>query len=452
MFDSPYDRLKSDLNGRLRYLRSEDAATLVTVGANAAQSVDWYAKMQHFTSWKTTFDPGYAEVLAQAEAAGSKYLAKWESAAGDETELAKIADNARDFGADRRWVVERFLANSEAPAGYGRLGYHRMVEGRDEYHAYSETELIKIRLGEKPSVDGDTLHAHHVNSVSDAFQRGSEGLKSMYDPNNLRLMTKDAHLNSTEMGHGGSWRSPTSGRAEETDVGADLVVKGQYDYARDQVDSVLAMAALGAGVAYGVIHCILEFRTLQQDPRPWKAKARIVAATFALRGAEGASITAVTLLARNSSEVWLDDSAIDLAGILGHGANAAVLEDLIASGFGISSALAIREGLRFASDLVEGRNPVYAAKEHGSAVLVVFLEQGGFSLLGVFLDVVTPIPEPTLATLVTAARVIWVIGSLGANFVLDQKCASECARARMRAQHEITISLLRQADRSVLSL
>jgi len=320
---------------------------------------------------------------------------------------------ARQLGVARRWEWEKFFAQKEQNAP-------------KEIFTYTDDDGTIMRMSNEQILqlqNNETLYGlpgHHINSVS-----AYPALAS--DPENVKFYTTKGHL---PYGHPGGTRIPTSGEAKEITNRIDRIEEHNENI-RETEGYIIS------GLIFGSIGAFIKWKQMSKDPRPWKKKSAIIAVTFALSGIQGAGIAIAVHLTSELIQDSVVDFATEYAEEFGTEASKEVFSNLLGAAGGIEAAIALRLTVKLVSELMKGNSFKEYAPDIGRAFAQATAEQIAFFLLGIALDNLTPIPDPHLATIVTALRITYSLGKLGINYNSNKRNAVECARKRMDTLYDI---------------
>lgn len=320
---------------------------------------------------------------------------------------------ARQLAASRRWEWEQFFAQKENNAPNDIFS---VTNDNGELVRMTDEQIKILQNGGK--IQG--LQVHHINSVH------SNSIEMASDPENTKLATLHGHLKL----HKGNFSNQTSGEAKEITKMTERT-KEHNENIRETEGYIIS------GLIFGSIGAFIKWRQMSKDPRPWKKKSAIIAGTFALSGIQGAGIAIAAHLTSELIQDSIADFATEYSAEFGAKASSEVFSDLIGAAGGIEAAIVLRLGVKIVSELVKGNSFKESAPDIGRALAQATAEQIAFFLLGLALDNLTPIPDPTLATVVTALRITYSLGKLGYNYNVNRKNAVECARKRMDTLYDI---------------
>lgn len=188
-----------------------------------------------YTSWSEEFNDGYNQLLETFETQGKSIN----------------VDYIRSLEVEQRWQAERFFAEKGDEGAREVLGYNDISSGEDIFKKYDNAQWETLTTSfKRPRIDpndpSSTIEGHHINDVSNNSTITADGYASTGGPNNIRLMSREAHINSKDLGHGGDPNNATSGEANEIDRTFNNVVDQNHSNNIDEIQ------ADGTGIAAGV--------------------------------------------------------------------------------------------------------------------------------------------------------------------------------------------------------
>lgn len=424
---------------RFRWLASSQGGAVVASTALLPQAAQWSSDMKGFRAWDDTFSEHYHTLRTGIDAARQRshasYTSLLDTAAedGNGYDALRNVDLIRDKwkalrgdGVEHRWEMERFFAREGGPASRTTLGYvgdggHHATYDHDQWHT------LTGQTGARATANGTTLHGHHINDVSSGLERDFRDVRHLDNPQNIRLMTNEAHLRDPTHGHGGSFSNYTTGEASEVDVRFDAIRSDNKENVFAQAAGREAGLALGTGLVLGSAAAAIRLYQLRSDPRPWKQKTGLMAAAFALKGGEASVVAFAALHSRGLATKLVYDSADSIADNMGEAFSGDALTEILGSSAGIAAAMTVRTGLRAFREHRAGVSISRIGTSAGQQIMVVAGETAAFILLGVALDAV--VPDPT--GLVIATRIVYSLGKVGYSHQRNRQSQADCAERRM---------------------
>ena len=429
---------------RRRWLASSAAGALVGTLSDVPSSYFHWIGTGAFSDWRDPFEPAYTAVRDGLEDKHDERIAGLVTGGLDGDGVHAL----RSLGVADRWRMETFFAREGGPAAKAVLGFHDTEGGQAIERLYDEKQFQAVLSGDRPTADGVTLRGHHINSVKEALtgsQDGS-GLRSIVDGENIRIVSANAHL---EQEHQGDFHNSSHGDASELTERHDQLVSanraGFEHEAMDEARSHQVDTALLAGVTSGTLSGIVRLWSLREDPRPWKQKAGLAAITFANSAMVGGAISLAASAAGHVAREFVAERAEEIASYLGDDVGEGVLADLAGSGAAAGAGSIIRVSIRTVGDLRAGRALGRVSRDAGGQLLRVGAEQVAFLLLGLALDAVTPIPEPTAAAIVTGTRIAWSLGKFAFNYTVEKESAQAVRLLRLALQYQAACAALQPA-------
>lgn len=319
----------------------------------------------------------------------------------------------RERGVKFRWDYLKLFANKDVNAPRSTFS---SIGDDGNIKIMSSGDIHQLREGITPP----GYVGHHINRVIDRPDLAG-------DPENIKIFTTKGHI---PYGHPGGTRIPTSGEAKEITNRIDRIEEHNENI-RETEGYIIS------GLIFGSIGAFIKWKQMSKDPRPWKKKSAIIAGTFALSGIQGAGIAIAAHLTSELIQDSVADFATEYAAEFGTEASSEVFSDLLGAAGGIEAAIFLRLGVKLVSELIKGKSFKGIAPDIGTALAQATAEQIAFFLLGIALDNLTPIPDPHLATIVTALRITYSLGKLGINYNRNKRNAVECARKRMDTLYDI---------------
>ena len=421
-------RSEREAEQRRAWLRSREGAAMLAAVVGQTQQFTWDHAMEGHREWKGIFEDRYGDLWDRIEAHREAHRA----VGGDGFNVNQL----RNEGVKSRWEFERLFAREGGSDARDILDYRHYENGASLARPYTDEQWDELLRGERVTHGGAPLQGHHIKSVAADLTDGQPD--AIDDPNNVRLMTSEAHLRDPDYGHGGDYHQSTSGDGEEVhDRFLRIVHRHRETKVFETVESHEVPTALAAGILAGSIAAIVRLHQLRRDPRPWNQKTALLATTFALRGLEAAAISFVAVVARDEVSEFVVDAAQDLATGLGGDLSGDVLTGLAGSASGIAAALAIRTALRAASEFSRGVSAHQVGTMVGEQLLIIGAEQMAFLALGILLDAVTPIPDPVIGPMVTGARILYGLGKFAHSYSANTQSRVECTNRRLNALFEM---------------
>jgi hypothetical protein len=432
---------------RFRWVASSQGGAVIASAAILPQSMQWSADIADNRTWDADFTGKFEALRSQIQEARQQsqvsYEALLDSLPEGDTDYAMLRqmDQVRDMwrslrndGVENRWVMERFLAQEGGASARDVLGY---INDDGISTPYDDTQWGSLTgiPGARVADDGITLHGHHVNDVSSGLTQSVRDIGHLDDPDNIRLMTAGSHLRDPVYGHGGSFQNPTTGEASEVERRYADIRGGNRERVFEEAAGREAGLAIGSGILFGSIAATIRLYQLRRDPRPWKQKAGLAAAAFALRGAEAGIVSFVALGARGHVTELVIDSADSIAESMGEAFSGDVLTEILGSAAGVGAAMVVRTGLRAIQEYRTGVSIARIGNSAGQQLIVIAGEFGAFVLLGIALDAVMPDPTGVLV----AGRIVYSLGKAGYNYHQNIQSQRACVLRRIDVLHEQAI-------------
>lgn len=465
---STYLERRAYANNAERVLFSEDGLSIAVTAGLGASHYNELREMKLYHDWEDEFSNQFGIRMTEFEERRFEQLEEYKnlidhqyvSLPEDTSDVNELDAMSRYFRYDdinTRWDFEQFFAMEGNEGARRVLGYHSYEEGKSVYQIYSEDEFQQLTDKGRVAGDGATLEGHHIMDVrSHTFD--TELLDQLYHTDNIRLMTREAHLRDPNYGHGGNWSNTTTGEAREVIDRYDEISKLN----RDIVDENLAWFDLqmsaGIGVMVGTVSAAIELIKLRKDPRPWKKRVMLISAASLVRGFEAGTLALVALKIRTAisskGESEVIESVVEYANnvltaaIPGGFDTALDVGNLsMYTGFSISiaSLRIIRSGITAIA--IWRQSSVKVAKRHfRSDTRVILTEEsvfwGGALLLDVMIDAAgnTVVPDPTL--LLITCRLFWSVLKKYNQNKDEQMTLKICKKKKLDALYESCITAL----------
>jgi hypothetical protein len=398
-----------------------------------------------FEEWKSGLDSEWESLRQDISARQEHYLTRYRDARQEElgpeltdSDLArsdlrenagidKVLEDARSVGPDARTEFERLLAQEGGDSARRQLGYYSGESAT--FQRYSEEQFEALAEGANISEIGPGLQRHHAYSVKANLQESPLDITPMMSPDNIRHMTREAHLKSSELGHGGNFQNSTTGEATSAqELYADVVGERYQDRVLENGSDYTGEIGLAAGLLGGSISAIVQYQRLRR--KPWKRKTLGTVSAFASQGIETAGLSYAAIQTSEQTTQLISDG-VQQSIEVGQEIGTDVTAELVGSAAGIEAAVAIRSGINFAQDIYGGRSVSASGAEFGKDILVVGGEELAFVLLGVAGDAFVPIPEPHVSALVNGIRVTYRLLKVGHGIREDYLSRRECKQKRL---------------------
>ncbi len=294
---STYLENRSKAKGFERALFSEDGFTIAAMLATGTSHFNSFHKNQLFSNWKEKFESGYENLMDDFRERSIPKLNDIKSLIdnGDLSEARKLNSNLRSIDNEYRWRFEKFFAEEGKEGATNVLGYYSYDKTSAGYTSsyinYTSEQLAQLKETGKVTIDGSPLAPHHINSVSRGIAE-PHLLNKIHHPNNIKLMTgpgqldNNAHMLDPTHGHGGAFQNPTSGEARELSTRKHNIINENRDLKDDDLNSFDLSTSIIVGSAVGVITLCIQAYKLKDDPRTWKKKGLLIAASGGARAIE----------------------------------------------------------------------------------------------------------------------------------------------------------------------
>lgn len=428
---------------RSRWVASAQGGAAVSSPTLFSQAREWSSHLEEFRHRDSEFADGYhalrARINEQRQQNQLSYGELLESLDMDDpnyatlrqiSEWSRKKNSIKNKGPEYRKDMEQFFASE---GGLGARDVLTYVDDAGNHVPYSDEQWQDILDGRTPQVDFFELHGHHINSVVGQLRRDVRDVGPLDDPDNIRMMTRAAHLSDELHGHGGSFHNETVGEAKDVESRFEAIRATNRQNVFDRVEDRELGLSLGAAVAFGSVAALIRFYQLRNDLRPWKQRTGMAAAAFALRGGETAIISYSALRARGELNEFVFDSADSFAENLGADFSGDVLAEILGSAAGFGTAMAVSGGLRLIKEYRAGASLRQVRTHTGNLVVVVVGEAGAFIILGVLVDA-AGIPDPTGVLIV--CRLLYAVGKLGHNYHQNVRSQLACLQCRLNVLYE----------------
>lgn len=261
-----------------------------------------------FTAWNEKFQNGYNQLLETFETQGRSIN----------------VDYIRSLEVEQRWQAERFFATEGNDGAREVLGYYDIDGAKDIFAKYDDAQWETLTTSfKRPRIDANdpnsTIEGHHINDVSNNSGFTAEGYASTGGPNNVRLVSREAHVNSETYGHGGNTQNATTGDANEIDRTFNNVVDQNHS------NNINELLTDGTGIAFAVAGAAFTIQAgylLFKNRKSSKSKNQVYSEILKQGSATGATLGAGSFLYSTGYSVITDSL---------HSAN---LSDSMNAGFG----------------------------------------------------------------------------------------------------------------------
>jgi len=355
-------------------------------------------------------------------------------------EYANIKNQIRGMSVQRRWEYERILSDSSSQGSAEKVLGAYTSDGSyrswtpDELKTLSESNRIQAETDEILSKRRIIYEGHHGRAIS---KIPYDDMDKMYDPDNVRIYSPKGHL---EDAHQGNWHNTSNEPYTDiTDRTKDIKYAEREQFDKNSDADVII--GISIGVIAGSISAIIKYRELSKSPLPWNKKKVIAIAGSFISGAATGVIPYIVINQMNTPlDQFIENG---LAEVFNHGDILIQdsLLDNIADASGdfvvIMSAIAIRSLIQGG---IEGSRVGFkhAAKTFGSTMARTSLEQGGFFVLQLILDSLTPIPDPVLGPVITVLRISYSVGKI----TLSIKHRKKIVQVKLDSLHDAAYALL----------
>ncbi|OLS33742.1 hypothetical protein [Bacillus sp. MRMR6] len=474
-----YLNRRANVKGMERLLFTEDWLTVSTSIGLGVSSYRDFDEQERYREWKEEFSESYQQKLDDFNQKRFEQLEEYkglleENDITSHVEL-KEASDVLDFAKKlhdndilQRWRFEKFFAEEGNEGAKQVLGYCDYIDGESIHNLYSNEQFKELLERGKVTVDDSPLQGHHINDFS-SNSTVQENIITLFHGNNIKLMTRSAHLNDPEHGHGnkngegGSWKNETKGEANEIDQRFNNIVDANKEITAEDIASFHINTGVGIGLLFGTVTSILEYRKLKNDPRPWKKKALLISMSSIVKGVEAGTLTLLALKTRLSvssigdSELLItrvDDANGVLNGLFG-GDGVPLEPESIAEfvGFGVSIA-EIRIIRSAIVALVQWKHSDFktAKNQFGKESFGIMAEEAVFLVTVMTAHTLIKslayeagqdaiIPDPT-GGFIVVTRVSWSIFKKSYQYINDRKTMDSCKQKRLDGLYETAIASL----------
>ena len=461
-----YLERRAEASNYERLLLSEDYLAIAATGGLGLSHFNAIKENDLFSSWEADFSKKFNQKMDEfterrfsdlVEYKG--LLDEYDISTNDKLQEVEEASNMvrsiRSNDVNARWDFEHFFATEGNEGAKRVLGYYSYEDGESAYNTYTDEQFNKLIETGIVAVEGESLQGHHINDVS-SNTLDLENLEALFHVNNIRLMTRTAHHQDPEYGHGGSWQNSTEGRASEVVDKKQGIVDANKDIRDENISTYDYQTGLGIGFLISVISAVLETRKLKNDPRPWKKKSLLVATSSLVRGFEAGTLALLALKTRTAisslGESEVINSNVEIANTFltqAFPGNLASTLDAqnIASVAGFSTSIAelriIRSGI---VAIAQWRKSDYkiAFNQFGKDSSVIITEESAFFGTALLFDMLyqagedSIIPDPT-GGFIIAARLSWSVGKKGYEHHENMKTMEICKQKRLDGIYETAI-------------
>lgn len=380
----------------------ENRSNVVKVAALSGLGISWQNVVQansEFSNWEKEFNDIFYEKwddysvnriqeLNEYKDLLQNFVTDPTEGIGDIEDISQTIQKLRSQDVNARWEFERLFLETGGQGAENALGYYDYEDGNSIFVKYTESQLNDLKEGNVIRIDGKAIEGHHINDVS-TNALDLDKIEEVFNANNIIPITREAHLYSSEYGHGGSWQNSTEGSATSVfDTRDNIMDENRALTDADILFSDLGFASLiGAGA--GLISVSLQIYNGKNDPRPWKKKAAVIASTGLI---DGISVGGFSLMAnhiRSGIMTSLNDSTISS---LVSDVSLDHFDVILGSGLSLVGIRMVRDGLIAAA---EWNNSGFnsAINQFTRKSISTIRQESAFMGAGFLMDFI--VPDPT---------------------------------------------------------
>jgi hypothetical protein len=432
--------------------RSTSAGETAAIGASSLllpHQLGREEDLEGFREWKSDFDKGYEGLRRRMSLRADRHQERHQKlvekefgpdiseadlgrrALRESPDLDSALESARQVGPEAKLEYWQYFAQKGGAAAQKKLRY---IGDDGDLHSLSDEQFEVLKQGDASITDLGPLNRHHIRPVSTSLEETPTDVSLLTDPNNIVVMTADAHRDlhnggvtySDAIQRGQLGSGPSTVRAEYRNV-----VEGNYEQrVEEAAEERAGVLGVALGLVAGSASAIIRYHQMRDKPQKRRALAAVSA--LAGRGLKLGSTGYVGLRAQDETRQLIADGASDAAQI-GAEVGTDFSTDLIASGLGIEAAAAARSAIQLVQSVRQGRSVRTATERFGKSVAKVGAQEATFVLTGLATDVLTPIPEPNIQMAVTATRVTWRVVEKGYKYRENMLSRRECRDKRLSA-------------------
>lgn len=429
-------------------------ASLVGLGVSGRNEV---LLNEEFDNWNKNFNQSFQERWNEYSVNREQTLEQYKELLQEigtnpngesASEIQRIISNLRSQDVQSRWEFETFFANEGGPATQSTLGYYdfNFEENNSTFVNYTDEQFNILQQGDIVRINDKALEGHHMNDVS-THALDSDMMDVTFNANNINFLTREAHLYSTEFGHGGSWQNSTESSAFSVFDTKENLIQENKIRTDSEISNFNIETALGIGAAAGLITFCIELYKTKNDPRSWKKRAAIVGGNAIKKGAVVSALSGVANHTRTSvlssfsnniePEIGFADEIISNSTSFLETTSDMGLDHfdiIVASGISIAEIRIIYQGFSSVSTWrMEGRKK--ALNQFGNNVIKILNHEAKFVGAGFLLDFL--IPDPTGILFVLR------IGDAAFKWGKDIHTFKTCNKIKTEAQYQLAMNSLK---------
>lgn len=449
-----------------RMLLTEDGLTIATTAGLGFAHFNELNEKELFESWETEFSDKFNQKMNEFANRRISSLEEYENLLQgnnissyadlkDSDETQNLLRNLRNDDVRSRWDLEQFFAEEGNEGARRVLGYYSYEDGNSAYNVYSDEQFNQLVETGKVGVEMETLQGHHIKDVS-SHALEMEQLKTLFHVDNIRLMTRTAHQQDPDYGHGGSWQNQTTGEGAEVNTRFDGIIDENKSITGENIAKFDIQIGFGVGIVVGSVSAFLEIRKLKDDPRPWKRKALLISTSAFVRGFEAGTLALLALKTRTAisslGESDMIQSNVEAAnqvlteafpGDLTSTLDAETLATVAGFSASIAELRIIRSGITAVGQWRQSNFKV-AFRQFGKDSMVIIAEESVFLGSALLINMLYEagedaiIPDPT-GGFIIAARVGWSLGKKGYQYKVNKETMEICKQKRLDGLYETAI-------------
>jgi len=304
-------------------------------------------------------------------------------------DISNLRNSSIDYAKEK---ISRLAQVSEYVGNKG-LGYYIHGDNGDVvFRPFSHSEIKEVAKS-----NFDDMQMHHESSLHLLrADTSNETLRRVVNPDNINPYSTNAHLSQ----HGGNWRNPTDD--------LNTPIKEAEEKIRDNVNSGDATEPDFNNIDdsvllfMGILTVSFLFRAYMNRKKGYHNNKRLLRSDLT-SSARDAALTSGTFFLTTLSRESI--GSIDVF----NGVDAlSSVDELLGSAAAFTVASAVHKAY---GSYRAGYSKRVIISETKDAIWKSAKKSALFMAGGVLLDCLTPLPDPTIALVVSAARLTWNIGS-----------------------------------------
>lgn len=345
---------------------------------------------------------------------------KFSGSAISDQDIKNLRNSTIDYAKEK---ISR-LAQVCHYTGNTGLGYYIQGDNGDVvFRPFSSSEIREVAKS-----NFDDMQMHHESSLNLLrADTSNETLRRVINPDNINPYSTNAHLSQ----HGGNWRNPTDDlntpiKDAEEKVRDDVKSGDATDPANSMIDdSVLLFMA--------VLTVSFLFKAYMNRKKGYQGNKQLIKSDLT-SSAKDAALTSGTFFLTTLSRETI--GSIDVF----NGIDAlSSVDELLGSAAAFTVASAVYKAF---GGYQAGYSKQVIISETKDAIWKSAKKSALFMAGGVLLDCLTPLPDPTIALIVSAARLTWNVGSWVYKYNENKQAQIDIAQIKISFYHQKALGTL----------